>query len=210
MDKSALTHINSGVGGDPVLGEKNQVTRANAVTRYRLAPGLEPGDGSRRRHPGPALVNMADQTAAVKAGLRCVAAIAIRRTNEAHGIKGDVIGLLRREPGRNVHGRERGKPRPGRGRRAAATKHQGQCHEHARNAVIVVNVQASKPPIQHGSQDSTRLPRRRAIKPWICCAGNGNVEELYSKSGGNQAVPKGPSITVARQVEILETIQPWR
>lgn len=98
MDKAALPNIDSGVGGYIILRKENQVARANVVARYRLTPILQSSDSSRWRNTCPRLVDVANQPTAVKAGVWCVAALAIRRTDEPDGIDGYVIGLPLRKP----------------------------------------------------------------------------------------------------------------
>ena len=97
MNKTAIANINSSMGYRVALRKKDEITRSKAGTRYRIAPILQPGDGSRRPHSTSRLVDVADQSTAIETGVGCVAPVSIWRTDKADGIDGYVIGLLLRE-----------------------------------------------------------------------------------------------------------------
>ncbi len=98
MYKTALPDINTGMGNLVALGEEYQVARSNPVRRHQVSPAIESGHGARCRHLCAGLVDVADQTTAVKTRLRRVAAIAVRCTDQAYRINRDVARLVGCQP----------------------------------------------------------------------------------------------------------------
>ena len=95
MDKPTFADIDARMRNDICFPKQHQVTRANIATRYRLTPALQFRNRARRHRATSCLVNVADKATAVKAGLRCVAGVAIRRADKTHRMDGDVTCLLR-------------------------------------------------------------------------------------------------------------------
>ena len=98
MNKATRADINAGVGNGICFPKQHQVSGTNMAIRYRLTPTLQFRNRARRHRANPGLVNVADQPTAVKAGVGCVASIAIRSANKTDRIDRDVTGLLRRKP----------------------------------------------------------------------------------------------------------------
>ena len=98
MDKATLADIDAGMGNGVCFPKQYQVSGTNIPIRYRLTPTLQFRNRARRHRANPGLVNVADQPTAVKAGVGCVASIAIRSANKTDRIDRDVTGLLRRKP----------------------------------------------------------------------------------------------------------------
>ena len=97
MHKTALAYINTGVRNLVALGKKHQVPGANPIGRNRVAPAIEFGHGARWCNLRAGLVDVTNQTTAVKARLRRVAPIAVGRAHQAYGINGDITGQFGRE-----------------------------------------------------------------------------------------------------------------
>ena len=128
MNKAAISDIDAGVRGQFALPKKNQVASTKAAVMHRLAPRLQPGYGSGWHHACAGLVHMTYEPAAVKATVRRIAAVAIRRADQADGIEGDVTGLLRGDARWQLrcrqHRRDARQQRPGAA--SAQNKHQQQ------------------------------------------------------------------------------------
>ncbi|MEY4138993.1 MAG: hypothetical protein RLZZ371_1175 [Pseudomonadota bacterium] len=104
MDKAPLTHINAGMGSHITLGKKDQITRADVVAGDGLTPKLHLFNGTRWHNPGPGLVNMGYQAAAIKARVGRVATVAVWRANQTNGIERHIAGKRWRKPRRNFCG----------------------------------------------------------------------------------------------------------
>lgn len=141
MDETPVPDIDTRMGGHITLGKQNQVPGANQLTGNRLPPMLQPGDGSRRCHPGPGLVNMADETTAIKTGVRRVATITIRRSYQTNRINGDVFRLRLRESRRHLQGLSGSAPL-GRWRCRTTCQPKRKCHDRRDEAAMSDNTTA--------------------------------------------------------------------
>lgn len=91
MNKTVIAHIDSGMRGLAALRKQNQITRANFSLRHRLAPGIQFRYGSWGGDTGSNLKNMRNQTAAIKASGRCIAAKTVRRTHQPQCVNCNII-----------------------------------------------------------------------------------------------------------------------
>ena len=94
MNKATRADINAGVGNGICFPKQHQVSGTHIAIRYRLTPALQFRNRTRRHDATSCLVNVADKTTAIKAGVRGVAGVAIRRADKADGIDGDVACML--------------------------------------------------------------------------------------------------------------------
>ena len=96
MHKTPFSHIDTGVRGC-AAPEQHQVAHAQFARGDGLAEIIELRHRTWRRYASATLVDVANEAAAIKATVRCVAAIAVRRADEAHRMDGDVVRLLGRK-----------------------------------------------------------------------------------------------------------------
>src|SRR6185295_1070802 len=94
MDKARLADVDACVGGTSTDSEDHQVPRAGMGGRHRLAPGADHPYGSWGCDVGSTLIDVADQSTAIEATVWRVAAIAVERAHESHGLQGCLQGLL--------------------------------------------------------------------------------------------------------------------
>ena len=96
MHKAPFAHIDPGMRGS-AAAEDHQIAAAQLAGGNGLAEIVQLRHGARRCHAGAALVDISDESAAIKAAVGRVAAVAVRRADQSHRVDGDVIGLFGRE-----------------------------------------------------------------------------------------------------------------
>jgi len=99
MDKSSLPDIDTRMGCHIFLEKHHQITGAGSLRRHGLAPITQRSHRSWRRNCCTTLVHMADQATAIKTRLWRIAAKAVGGTDQADGVKRDIVGLLERQAG---------------------------------------------------------------------------------------------------------------
>lgn len=95
MDKPATANVDAGMGCNPVLRKQYQITGPDRSLCNGITPLLQSGNGTGWRHASSGPVNVVDQPAAVKPGVRRVTAKAIGRTDKPDGIDRHIAGLVR-------------------------------------------------------------------------------------------------------------------
>lgn len=96
MDKTAVANIDANMGRYVAFAEKNQVAGAQGLARDFVGRHHRHlCSGSRQVQRSRLGVDEGDQTAAIKATLRGIAAVNIRRADQAKCPQGDLVGALR-------------------------------------------------------------------------------------------------------------------
>ncbi len=95
MDKTPTTHVDASMCRVDILRKQHQIARTKFVTGHLQTPISQFGYRSRRHDTRSSLVNMTDQATAIKTSFWRITTIAVRCTDQTHGINGDVIGLVR-------------------------------------------------------------------------------------------------------------------
>ena len=96
MHKTTLPHINACVCGERHAHrlKKHQVSRSTFLFRHLYPPGVQLCDRSGCRKGSLALINVGNQTAAVKPRGQGVSPVSIRHTHQTHGIHGCTLPML--------------------------------------------------------------------------------------------------------------------
>ena len=102
MDEPTLPHVDARMGDHAALGKQHQITRANVVAGDRAAPSIELGNGAGCRYLGVCSVHVANESAAIKAGVGGIAAIPVGCADQAYGVDRDIARLVGRQSARIV------------------------------------------------------------------------------------------------------------